>query len=130
MNVASNSRFNMNMMYVNIKCPHYMDPQSITTLLNSVMIVLFVSWFMSAKHYSWFPTTRWFYDLHKILLIFLLYYPSPNSLSRKIMHSTFKIEVFNALQMWFNPSKYASLKTTLQNATPNWKWRRHLKSFV
>ena len=41
----------------------------------------------------------------------------------------FKIEVFNALQMRFGPSKYTSLKTTLQNATPNWKWRCHLKSY-
>ena len=31
----------------------------------------------------------------------------------------FKIEVFNALQMQFGPSKYTSLKKTLQNATPN-----------
>jgi hypothetical protein len=31
----------------------------------------------------------------------------------------FKIEAFNALQMRFGPSKYTSLKTTLQNATPN-----------
>ena len=82
--------------------------------------------------YSWFPTTRWFYDLDKTLLIFLLCYPSPNSLSRKemIVHSMFKIEVFNALQMRFGPSKYTSLRTTLQNATPNWKWRRHLQSSI
>ena len=33
--------------------------------------------------------------------------------------SMFKIEVFNALQMRFGPSKYASLKTTPQKATPN-----------
>ena len=32
----------------------------------------------------------------------------------------FKIEVFNALQIWFGLIKYTSLKTTLQNATPNW----------
>jgi hypothetical protein len=31
----------------------------------------------------------------------------------------FKIEVFNALQMRFGPSKYTSLKIALQNATPN-----------
>jgi hypothetical protein len=28
------------------------------------------------------------------------------------------------------PSKYTSPKTTLQNATPKWKWRRHLKSSI
>ena len=39
----------------------------------------------------------------------------------------FKIEVFIALQTRFKPSKYTSLKTTLQNATPNWKGRCHLK---
>jgi hypothetical protein len=33
--------------------------------------------------------------------------------------AVFKIEVFNALQTRFSPSKYAFLKTTLQNATPN-----------
>ena len=33
----------------------------------------------------------------------------------------FKIEVFNALQMQFGHSKYTSLKTTLQSATPNLK---------
>ena len=42
----------------------------------------------------------------------------------------FKIEVFDALQTWFGPSKYTSLKTNLQNATLNWKWRRHLKFFL
>jgi len=42
-------------------------------------------------------------------------------------HSVFKIEVFNALQTWVGPSKYTSPKTTLQIATPNWKWRRHLE---
>ena len=43
--------------------------------------------------------------------------------------AVFKIEVFNALQTRFGASKYyTSLKTTLQNATPTWKWRRHLKS--
>ena len=31
----------------------------------------------------------------------------------------FKIEVFNALQTRFGPSKYTSLNVTLQNATPN-----------
>jgi hypothetical protein len=31
----------------------------------------------------------------------------------------FKIEVFNALQTQFGPSKYTSLNLTLQNATPN-----------
>ena len=31
----------------------------------------------------------------------------------------FKIEVFNALQTRVGPSKYISLKKTLQNATPN-----------
>jgi hypothetical protein len=31
----------------------------------------------------------------------------------------FKIEVFNALQMRFGPSKYTSLKITLENAIPN-----------
>ena len=30
----------------------------------------------------------------------------------------FKIEVFNALQMRFGPSKYTSLKTTLQETQP------------
>jgi hypothetical protein len=44
--------------------------------------------------------------------------------------SMFKIEVFNALQTRFGPSKYTSLKTTLQNATPNWKRRRHSKSSI
>ena len=39
-----------------------------------------------------------------------------------IRKQVFKIEVFNALQTRFNPSKYTtSLKTTLQNATPNCK---------
>jgi hypothetical protein len=33
----------------------------------------------------------------------------------------FKIEVFSALQMRFGPSKYTSLKTTLHNATLDWK---------
>ena len=42
----------------------------------------------------------------------------------------FKIEVFNALQTWFGPSKYTSLKIALQNATLDWKWRRHLKSSI
>ena len=37
----------------------------------------------------------------------------------------FKIEVFNVFQMRFGPSKCTSLKTT-----PNWKWRRHLKSSI
>ena len=32
--------------------------------------------------------------------------------------ATFKIEVFNALQIRFGPSKYTSLKTTPQNVTP------------
>ena len=32
----------------------------------------------------------------------------------------FKVDVYDALQMQFRPSKYASSKTTLQNATPNW----------
>ena len=41
-----------------------------------------------------------------------------------------KIEVFNALQMRFGPSKCTSLKTTLQNANPIWKWRHHLKSSI
>jgi hypothetical protein len=36
----------------------------------------------------------------------------------KSQYAMFKIEVFNALQMRFGPSKYASLKTTLQNAIP------------
>ena len=31
----------------------------------------------------------------------------------------FRIEVFNALQTRFGPSKYTSLKTTLRNTTPN-----------
>ena len=44
--------------------------------------------------------------------------------------AVFQVEVFNALQMWFGSSKYTSLKTTLQNATPNWKWRCHLKSSI
>ena len=35
------------------------------------------------------------------------------------VQSMFKIEVFNALQMRCGPSKYTSLKTTLQIATPN-----------
>jgi hypothetical protein len=42
----------------------------------------------------------------------------------------FKIEVFNALHTWFGPSKYTSLKTTFQNASPIWKWRRHSKSSI
>jgi hypothetical protein len=77
----------------------------------------------------------------------------------------FKNEVFNALQTRFGPSKYTSLRTTLQNATPKkrkekitpviytgmnasplalywsrcpvmqnatptWKWRCHLKSSI
>jgi hypothetical protein len=35
--------------------------------------------------------------------------------------AVFKIEVFNARQKWFGPSKQTSLslKTTLQDATPN-----------
>ena len=44
------------------------------------------------------------------------------------MRAMFKLGVFNALQTRFGPSKYTSLKTTLQNANPNWKWRHHLKS--
>ena len=44
-----------------------------------------------------------------------------------LIHPMFKVEGFNAFQMWFGPSKYTSLKTTLRNATPNWKWRHHLK---
>jgi hypothetical protein len=32
-------------------------------------------------------------------------------------HAMFKIEVFNALQTRFGPSKYTTLKTTLQIAT-------------
>jgi hypothetical protein len=39
----------------------------------------------------------------------------------------FKVEVFNALQMQFGPSKYTSLKTTLQIATPIWKWGHRSK---
>jgi hypothetical protein len=35
--------------------------------------------------------------------------------------AVFKIEVFNALQTRFGPSKYTSIKTALQNATPNSK---------
>ena len=41
--------------------------------------------------------------------------------------SVFKIEVSNALQTRYGPSKYTSLKTTLHNAIPNCKGRRHLK---
>ena len=32
----------------------------------------------------------------------------------------FKIEVFNAFQTRFGPSKYTSLRTTLRNVIPNW----------
>ena len=39
----------------------------------------------------------------------------------------FHIEVFNALQTRFGPSKYTSLKTTLQNATPNCKMKTSLE---
>jgi hypothetical protein len=46
------------------------------------------------------------------------------------LKAVFKIEVFNALQMQFGPSKYTSLKIALPNATPNWKWRHHLKSSI
>ena len=43
------------------------------------------------------------------------------------LQAVFNIEVFNALQMRFDPSKHTSL-STVQNATPNWKRRCHLKS--
>jgi hypothetical protein len=35
-----------------------------------------------------------------------------------LTHLVFWFEVFNALQTQFGPSKYTSLKTTLQNETP------------
>ena len=57
-------------------------------------------------------------------------YPTPFLIFLVWRSLVFKIEVFNALQTWFGTSKYTSLKTTLQNATPNWKWRRHLKSSI
>ena len=42
-----------------------------------------------------------------------------------------RLKVSNALQTRFGPSKYTSLKTTLHNVTPTWKWRcRHLKSSI
>ena len=47
--------------------------------------------------------------------ITILYQLAPSHDSEQV----FKIEVFNAHQMWFGPSKYTSLKTTLQNATPS-----------
>jgi hypothetical protein len=34
-------------------------------------------------------------------------------------YRTFKMEVFNAFQMRFDPSKYTSFKTILQNVAPN-----------
>jgi hypothetical protein len=43
-------------------------------------------------------------------------YMTPNTINAML-----KIEVFNALQTRFGPSKYTSLKTALQNATPNSK---------
>ena len=46
------------------------------------------------------------------------------------MSLVYKIKLFNALQTQFGSSKYTSLKTNLQNATLNWKWRRHLKSSI
>ena len=44
--------------------------------------------------------------------------------------AVFKIKVLNAVQMRSGPSKSTFLKTTFQNATPNWKWRRHLKGSI
>ena len=41
--------------------------------------------------------------------------------------AVFKIEVFNAFQMQFGLSKYHSLKTTLQNTTPNLKMKMSLE---
>jgi hypothetical protein len=46
---------------------------------------------------------------------------------RMMSYAMFKIEVF---KREFGPSKYTSLKATLQNATPKWEWRRHLKSSI
>ena len=67
-------------------------------------------------------------------------FPHPSACSSMSSHvltgwtwnqcSRFKIRVFNALQTPFGPSKYTSLKTALHNATPNWKWRRYLKSSI
>ena len=48
--------------------------------------------------------------------------------SRQMHHHVFEIEGFNALQTWFGSSNYTSLKTTLQNATPNWKMKTSLES--
>jgi hypothetical protein len=39
----------------------------------------------------------------------------------------FKIEVFNALQIQFSPSKYTSLKTTLSECNPKLKMETSLE---
>ena len=101
---------------------------------------------------SWFFTLYWKrvpYD-SCTSLIWVLYYnhvfldwtgPSTEALSFKspskwnsyegfnLEHCrpVFNIEAFNALQTWFGPSKYTSLKTTLQNATPNCKTKTSLE---
>jgi hypothetical protein len=54
----------------------------------------------------------------------------PKNLLPGTLTSVFKIEVFNALQTRFGPSKHTSLKTTFQNATPDSKRRCHLKSSI
>jgi hypothetical protein len=58
--------------------------------------------------------------------------PMCSPIDRERHPSVFKIEVFNAFQMQFGPSKHTSLKTTLQIiATPTWKRRRrHSKSSI
>jgi hypothetical protein len=55
--------------------------------------------------------------VHKVTLTSVLTRQCSCTLERVV--AMFKTEVFNALQMRFGPSKYMSLKTTLQNATPN-----------
>ena len=51
------------------------------------------------------------------------YYPFKNHLHLPLelggCRTMFKIKVINALQTRIGPSKYTSLKTTLQNAAPN-----------
>ena len=43
----------------------------------------------------------------------------PIIMSEQGLCTLFEIEVFNALPTRFGPSKYTSLKTTLQNTNPN-----------
>jgi hypothetical protein len=50
-----------------------------------------------------------------------------NQSKQQAHQALFKIEVFNAIQTRFGPSKFTSLKTTLQNATPKLKLKMSLE---